>query len=171
MSKLLIGWAEESLVPEKKLKLQGQLYERISQYVESEISATAMAVESCGEYMIMVSADLTGIPEFLMEAIRENIARMTPEIDPMKVMVAVTHTHTSHSVADPNPKKDKITPMTAKEILLEFMNENQEYKPLVTADDSVMDPKDATLFIAERVAKAVAKAVAEAARETGVAGA
>ncbi len=158
MSKLLIGWAEESLVPEKKLKLQGQLYERISQYVESEISATAMAVESCGEYMIMVSADLTGIPEFLMEVIRENIARMTPEIDPMKVMVAVTHTHTSHSVADPNPKKDKITPMTAKEILLEFMNENQEYKPLVTADDSVMDPKDATLFIAERVAKAVDRA-------------
>ena len=158
MSKLLIGWAEETLVPEKKLRLQGQLYERISQYVESEITATAMAVESGDEYMIMVSADLTGIPEFLMEAIRANIAKKTPEIDPMKVMVAVTHTHTSHSVADPNPQKDKIRPMTAKEILLEFMNENQQYKALVEADDSVMDPKDATLFIAEQVAKAVDKA-------------
>ena len=45
MSKLLIGWAEESIVPEKKVSLQGQFYERISNYVESEISVTAMAVE------------------------------------------------------------------------------------------------------------------------------
>ena len=43
MNKLLIGWAEETLVPEKKLSLAGQFYERISEYVESEITATAMA--------------------------------------------------------------------------------------------------------------------------------
>ena len=30
MSKLLIGWAEESLVPEKKVSLAGQFYERVS---------------------------------------------------------------------------------------------------------------------------------------------
>ena len=41
---LLIGWAEESLVPEKKVSLAGQFFERISQYVESQISVTAMAV-------------------------------------------------------------------------------------------------------------------------------
>ena len=43
MSKLLIGYAEESLVPEKKISLAGQFYERISEYVESDITATAMA--------------------------------------------------------------------------------------------------------------------------------
>ena len=59
MSKLLIGWAEETLVPEKKVSLAGQFYERISQFVESEITATAMAVESNGDQMIMVSADTT----------------------------------------------------------------------------------------------------------------
>lgn len=37
--KLLIGWAEESLVPDKKLSLAGQFFERISEYVESEICA------------------------------------------------------------------------------------------------------------------------------------
>lgn len=30
MSKIYIGWAEESLVPEKKISLAGQFYERIS---------------------------------------------------------------------------------------------------------------------------------------------
>ena len=40
MGKLLIGWAEESLVPEKKVRLAGQFFERISEYVETEISVT-----------------------------------------------------------------------------------------------------------------------------------
>ena len=158
MSKLLIGWAEESLVPEKKLRLQGQLYERISQFVESEITATAMAVESDGEQMIMVSCDLTSIPQFLMDMVRENVARLNPEIDVMKVMLAATHTHTSHTLADPNPKKDKIQPVLAKDILLEFIGEKQEYKPLVTPDETVMDPKDATVFVADKIAKAVDRA-------------
>ena len=63
MSKILIGWAEESLVPDKKVSLAGQFYERISEGVESEICATAMAVESDGEQMILVSVDMEGFPE------------------------------------------------------------------------------------------------------------
>ena len=59
MSKILIGWGERSLVPDKKVRLAGQFYERISQYVESEITATALAIESNGDSMIMVSADMT----------------------------------------------------------------------------------------------------------------
>ena len=31
MGKLLIGWAEESIVPEKKVSLAGQFFERISE--------------------------------------------------------------------------------------------------------------------------------------------
>ena len=54
---MLIGWGEESLVPSKKVRLAGQFYERISQYVESEITATAMAVEADGEQMEPACAD------------------------------------------------------------------------------------------------------------------
>ena len=158
MSKLLIGWAEETLVPEKKLRLAGQFYERISQYVESEITATAMAVESNGEQMIIVSCDLTGIPDFLMDAVRANVAKMSAEIDPMKIIVAATHTHTSHTLGDPDPKKNKTPISTSREILKEFMKGDQEYKPLVTADDSVMDPADATVFVAAQIAKAAVTA-------------
>lgn len=158
MNKLLIGWAEESLVPAKKISLAGQFYERISQYVESEITATAMAVESGGEQMILVSCDLGGIPGFLMNAIRANVAGLNPEIDPMKIIVATTHTHTSHKLGDPSPKKSGNAITGARDILKEFMRGDQEYKPLVTADDSVLDPLEATAFVAERVARAVDKA-------------
>ena len=102
MSKLLIGWAEESLVPKKNVRLAGQFYERISQYVESEITATAMAVESNGEQMILVSADLTSIPEFLIALVRKNVSAVNSEIDPMKIMIAATHTHTSLMMAEAN---------------------------------------------------------------------
>ena len=154
MSKLLIGWAEETLVPEKKVSLAGQFYERISQYVESEITATAMAVESSGEQMILVSVDVSGIPSFLLNLIREKVNELNTEIDPMKIIVAATHTHTSHVLGDPAPEgKNPI--LNTKEILKEFMKGDQEYKPLVTADDSVMKPIESTNFIAAQVAKAV----------------
>lgn len=45
---LKIGWAEESLLPEKT-SLSGQFFEIISEYLESEISAPAMAIEADGE--------------------------------------------------------------------------------------------------------------------------
>ena len=157
MSRLLIGWAEETLVPEKKIRLAGQFYERISQYVESEITATAMAVESQGEVMILVSADLGGIPGFLIDLVREKFAELNKEVDPMKIIIAATHTHTSHVMSSPKDKgKNPIT--ASRAILQEFMKGDQEYKPLVTADDSVMDPADASEFVATQIAKAAAKA-------------
>ena len=158
MKKLLIGWAEETLVPEKKLSLMGQFYERISQYVESEITATAMAVESNGEQMILVSADLTSIPEYLLALVRENVKAASEEIDPMKIIIAATHTHTSHTFGDPNPHSGDAAIATSKEILKEFMKGDQEYKPLVTADDSVMKPVEATLFVAKQITSAVLSA-------------
>ncbi len=157
MSKLLIGWAEESLVHEKKLRLAGQFYERISQYVESEITATAMAVESDGDAMILISADLTSLPEYLLSLVREKFAAEISDVDPMKIVIAATHTHTSHTLADPTT--NSLNPIAnTKEILGEFMKGDMEYKPLVTADDSVLDPAEATKFVATQIAKAAVAA-------------
>ena len=58
MSKLHIGWAQVSITPEKKISLAGQFAERISEYVEKPLTATAMAVEACGDQMVLVSTDL-----------------------------------------------------------------------------------------------------------------
>lgn len=157
MSKLFVGWGEETLVPEKKVRLQGQFYERISMFVESEITATAMAVEAGGEQMVIVSADLTSIPDFLMKGVRARVCELTGEIDPMKIIIAATHTHTSHTLG--NPYEDETSPIAStKDILAEFMPPEKEYKALVTADDSVIDPVEASLFVIEQISKAIVKA-------------
>ena len=154
MNKLLVGFAEESLVPEKKISLAGQFYERISEYVETEITATAMAVESKGETMILVSCDLPGIPDFIMTLVREKVAARSSEIDTSKIILAATHTHTSHTLGEPANLKYKNPIGSTKAILKEFMDSDKEYKALVTADDSVMKPEEATEFVSEQIAKA-----------------
>ena len=157
MSKLYIGWAEESLVPEKKISLAGQFYERISQYVESEISVTAMAVESDGEQLILVSADLGGVPAFLLNAVRKKFAALVPDFDPKKIIVGATHTHTSHTLGAPADAPVGAL-ASSRDILREFVSGDKEYTALITADDSVMKPAEATEFVAERIARAAARA-------------
>ncbi len=158
MSKLYVGFAEESIVPKKKVRLAGQFYERISQYVESEITATAMAVEADGEQMIMVSADMTSLPEYIMDITRKKFAKEVSDLDPMKIIIAATHTHTSHTVAPTAEYKAENPIATTKEILAEFMPPEKEYKALVTADDSVITPEEATEFVTDRIASACVKA-------------
>ena len=153
---LLIGWAEESLVPEKKVRLAGQFYERISAYVESEITATAMAVEADGEQMILISADIAHIPAYLLREIRARFAQRNSEVDPMKLVIAATHTHTSHVMADPHVEADGFG--STINVVQEYVGEGKEYVALVTADDSVMAPQEATLFVAEQIAAAADKA-------------
>ena len=75
MSKLLIGWAEESLVHEK---------------FAAEIS----------------------------------------DVDPMKIVIAATHTHTSHTLADPTT--NSLNPIAnTKEILGEFRKQGTVLRPLL----------------------------------------
>lgn len=156
MGKLLIGWGEATLVPDKKVSLAGQFYERISAYVESEITATAMAVEADGDSMIMVSADTASVPDFLMTAAREELAKILPDFDIRKLIVAATHTHTSHVMGRPKDKTndDGSTLSFAERILNEFLPEGKKYQKLVTPDDSVMSPEEATFFIARQIALA-----------------
>ena len=153
MEKLLIGWAEESIVPDKKVSLGGQFFERISQYVESEITVTAMAVEANGDQMIMVSADLTSVTAYFMELVRAKFTQICPEVDPRKLMVAATHTHTTHTLM-----RAPTTERTAKNLLKEYLPEGKEYKSLVTADDSVITPEEATEFVVNKIALAAKRA-------------
>ena len=94
MSQLFIGWSEVNITPDKKISLAGQFAERISQYVEKPLTATAMAVEAGGEQMIMVSTDLASVSLNLMDLIRERLASNDLGLDPMKVIISAIHTHT-----------------------------------------------------------------------------
>ena len=157
MGRLLIGWAEESIVPEKKVSLSGQFFERISEYVESEITVTAMAVEADGDQMIMVSADLTSIHGYIMDIAREKFAALVPDVDPRKLMIGATHTHTSHTLGN-SRKTGLSTISTARSILEEFLPEGKSYETLVTPDSSVMTPTEATEFVTDKIALAAKRA-------------
>ena len=95
MSKLLFGWSEIDITPDKKVSLAGQFAERISEYVEKPITATAMAVEAGGDQVVMISCDIVGVSFNLVEAVREKLADNKVGLDPMKIVISAIHTHTA----------------------------------------------------------------------------
>ena len=95
MSKFLVGWAEESIVPGRPVNIVGQFYERISDKVETEITVTALAIESGAEQMIAVSCDLTGVSSDLIKLAREKFTELGGEIAPEKIFIGCIHNHTA----------------------------------------------------------------------------
>ncbi len=160
MGKLYVGWAEESLVPEKKVSLAGQFFERISEYVESEITVTAMAVEADGEQMVLVSADVVSLSKSIIDYAREKLLKLTTEVDPDKVIVCATHTHTSLTLGGrANVKaKDGSTISNAAAVLEEFLPEGKGYTKWVQADETVLTPEEGTELVTDKIALAVKNA-------------
>ena len=160
MGKISIGWAEESLVPNKKVSLAGQFFERISEYVESEISATAMAVEADGDAMIIVSVDMEGFPKELVDLAREKFSAITSDFDARKLIIAATHAHTAMKIAGRGTAKSKsgeeVHP-TVK-ILEEFLPKGKMYAANITADESVMTPEEGTELVTDKIALAAKRA-------------
>ncbi len=99
MGQLKFGWAEEEFVLTKPVSLHGQFAERISEYIEKPVGATALAVEADGEQMVLCSVDLVGVSAFLMDTVRELLQDNTMGLDPMKVVVSATHPHTAPGYA------------------------------------------------------------------------
>lgn len=155
---IYIGWAEESLVPEKKVSLAGQFYERISEYVESEITATAMAVESGGEQMILVSADIPSITDNQLDIAREKLKVLLPDFDTRKLIVAATHTHTSHKLGKTAGPKFPGRGVSSLEVLKDFLPEGKIYEAKVDPDSSVITPDEAIEFVTDKIALAAKNA-------------
>lgn len=152
MGKLLIGWAEESIVPEKKVMLAGQFYGRISEYVESDITVTAMAVEGDGEQMIIASVDIVDVSKELLKLARQRFATMTKEVSPEQIIVCAIHSHTS-IVYKEDARKE------TSEVLNEFLPKDRKYTALVSSErDDVLIPDEAIEFLAKKIAIAAKKA-------------
>ena len=152
MSKLMIGWAEESLVPNQKVNILGQFYERISDHVETPVTATAMAICKGDQKAIIVSCDLTSIKPYLLQEVRDELKVLCPDFPVECRIVGATHTHTSVGYSAPCPINN------TKNILNEFLPPARQSTPLVTADETVMDGGDALHFLSKRIAKAAKNA-------------
>lgn len=159
MGKLYVGWAEESIVPRKKASLRGQFIERISDFVESDITATAMAIEVDGKQMILVSLDLVDFSEEQLKIAREKLSAMTKEIDPKNLIVCATHTHTSLVMASSRTAEDSMIGVNENtRILNEFLPEGKLYTEKVVADETVCSPLEALELVTDKVALVAKKA-------------
>lgn len=153
--KLRIGWAEESFVPEKKTRLGGQFYERISEGVDSPVTATAMAVESGEEKLILISADLTGFSQYMLDSVREAFHKICPEVPVEALVVSATHTHATLLLPSYSPKAGFVSNVA---ILSEFLPADKQYKPLVSANEDVITLEEARELVVSKIALAAKRA-------------
>lgn len=143
---LLIGKASVSITPELPVALSGQMHTRIAKEIESEVIASAVALESRNgdesvDQAIMVSCDLVAIREGILEMVRERVQKRLPDFDARKLFLNATHTHTAPVMV---PGKYKIP------------------------EEDVTQPEAYRAFLAERVADIAEKSWTS--REPGAVG-
>ncbi len=101
-SSLRIGWGHADFTPQVPVIITGQFHPRVSEGVRDPVGIAALAIESTHQgrqdYVIFATFDLVAIPETLRQAVHENLKAMLPEIDPLKVILHATHTHTGPEI-------------------------------------------------------------------------
>ena len=147
MSNIKIGWSEVSITPDRKIMLAGQFYERISEYVETPISVTALAVDSGEDHMVICSIDIESIDPILCESVRRLAKEGLSGLNPDKIILAATHSHTSfvyEGYHDPG--------LMALSMYLGHAETAPE------PPSGVMSPHEATGFLIDRIYAAVREA-------------
>ncbi len=145
---LKFGWSEVSITPDKPIGLAGQFYERISHGVETPITVTAWAVQSSDDSMIICSCDLASVGEDLVDKVRAKLGGTG--IDPSKIIINATHTHTSF-VYD---RKNHTSSGSSLKMLERFLPDGIRYKPLAESKDA-MTADEATDYLIERITLAI----------------
>ena len=99
-SELLIGTAQVSITPSQPVALLGQVHTRIAREVESEVTATALALETrdgetVAEQALIISCDLALIQGEIQDRLRQRLKERLPDFDNGKLFLSATHTHTA----------------------------------------------------------------------------
>ncbi|MBU0716012.1 MAG: hypothetical protein KJ964_11700 [Verrucomicrobia bacterium] len=147
-NEIRIGWASADLTPDQPVLVTGQFHARVSEGVMDPVTATVLALESARrggprDCAVMVSCDLVAIPDGLRDAVRAQLIKNLPELDPKCVFLNATHTHTG-----PEIRVESDTLQTGGGNVPDRMGVELE----------VMAPADYVTFTSMRIAEAVAKA-------------
>ncbi len=155
MNTLKMGWSEIDITPDKKASLQGQFAERISEYVEKPITATALAIEFDDEQAILVSVDINGVSYNLIDEIRKRIAFENVEIDTKKVIFAATHTHTAPLYPRYQSTAKCGMKQTFRSILEQELPEGRKYIENVNVSQNrdIITPDEMFDLLSERLTK------------------
>jgi len=95
---LRIGWAQGDITPLQPVLVAGQFHARVSEGVKDPLTVTALVLDSGQDHAVLVSCDLVGIPDELRDAVRALLSDTGPRLDPHKVILNGTHTHTGPEV-------------------------------------------------------------------------
>jgi hypothetical protein len=157
MDSIKLGWAEEDITPVKKIRLMGQFYERVSEFVETPISVTALAIEGCGDAAVICSCDLVEIYDPLVVDVRRRLieagaGELGLEVD--KVILNAIHTHNSYTYISEDSGEG-----STLSVLRSLLPAGRgEYVPLVDLNDDIMSPEEAMALIAGRICSVVLRA-------------
>ena len=154
MSQIKIGWGEVSLTPDgRTVNLAGQFYERITDVVETPITATALAIESGNDAVVFCSCDLVSTSRYLLNGVREKLAGKT-DLPLDKIIISAIHTHTAPSYSH---RSDSIGGSSLG--VLSKLMPDVEYEKLVSAnDEKLLDNEEAYEFISDRIAQSILQA-------------
>ena len=167
MSNLKIGWSEISITPDKKVSLAGQFAERISQYIEKPLMATALALDSGDDCAILCSCDLVGIGWNLVVEVRQRLRELGAEFDVNKVIISAIHTHTGpghtsiRRVNLDNPNLDgKVGFDTLRAMLESYLKPGQKYieKENVSANPEVATAAEVFCLLVDRLSTVILQA-------------
>ena len=159
MSKLHIGWSEISITPDKPASLAGQFAERISQYIEKPITATALAIQAGEEQLVLVNADIIVISYNLTEALKEKLSGNTLGLDPSKVIWSAAHCHTAPYYNRKNRNHKFGATTTPKALMESQLPPGRRYVETVpTQRDDIVTNDEMLELLIDRLAKVTLEA-------------
>ena len=101
---LRIGWAQADITPTQPVTIAGQFHARVSEGVADPITATVLALDAGQDHAVLVSCDLVGVADALRDGVRARVGKEAADLDPMKVLLNATHTHTAPETRLPYPE-------------------------------------------------------------------
>ncbi|MDO4487529.1 MAG: hypothetical protein Q4B67_00360, partial [Eubacteriales bacterium] len=159
MAKLNIGWSEISITPDKKVSLCGQFAERISEYVEKPITATALAVECGGDQMVLCACDLESVHDDIIVDIRAKLHGNEFGLDENKIIFNAIHTHTGPGYKKPETADEATGFRKLREILETYLAPGQVYVESADfSDPEVASDTENYVMLVERLSKVVVDA-------------
>lgn len=125
-SQLHIGAATVDITPAEPVALAGQMHVRISTENATPIHAVAVALESRDDDMsldhaVSVSCDLIAIREGILEQLRERLAGKLEGLDPNKIFLNATHTHTGPLTRESSRYNLPETGLMRPDVYVEFL--------------------------------------------------
>lgn len=90
---LKIGWSIKDVSTDLPVVLPGQFHMRVSEGLLDSMSVTALTLAGEDDYVIFLCCDLVGVEAGILNEIRAKAVKLNPAIDPLKIVMHITHTH------------------------------------------------------------------------------